>query len=164
MNQTYKSLKAARPSAASYGIPLILLQKMTSTTATPPASRMSAATRSSATSSTTPTSPPSNYGRNSLSGGAIAGIVVGVIGGLAVICSIAFFLYRRKRRSTATQVEPTSPTNDQQQNIADQPDVAELYSPSAPHTEKFARTANILEMPAYQAPVEMSAETVPRHY
>jgi hypothetical protein len=150
MNQTYKSLKAARPSAASYGIPLILLQKMTSTTATPPASRMSAA--------------PSNYGRNSLSGGAIAGIVVGVIGGLAVICSIAFFLYRRKRRSTATQVEPTSPTNDQQQNIADQPDVAELYSPSAPHTEKFARTANILEMPAYQAPVEMSAETVPRHY
>ncbi|KAL5361273.1 hypothetical protein BJX96DRAFT_176086 [Aspergillus floccosus] len=40
-------------------------------------------------------------GGSSLSGGAIAGVVVGVVAGVALIAAVVFFLVRRRRRSAA---------------------------------------------------------------
>jgi predicted lipid-binding transport protein (Tim44 family) len=173
MNRTYKSLVAARPSAASYSIALADLTTLT--TSTPGVSSSTAASTSSASatpsaSSATPSpsssgaSGGSGGGGGGLSGGAIGGIVGGVVGGLALIGAIAFLLWRRKKYSTIAQADPTSPSNGQHpdvgyhQSTAYQPGAAEMHSTSSPPvTEKYANNGYTPEMPAYQQPVEMSA-------
>ena len=54
----------------------------------------------SPTSSATP--PPQDEG-SSLSGGAIGGIFIGAVGGIAILGAIAFFLYRRRGSGGAAQ-------------------------------------------------------------
>jgi hypothetical protein len=172
MNKTYKSLVAARPSAASYAIALSALQSLTSTTAgvssSTAASSNSASTTpgaSSATPSPSSSGEAGGGGGGGLSGGAIGGIVGGVIGGLALIGAIAFLLWRRKKYSTVAQADPASPTNGHQPNIGYHPGngyqqgAAEVHSTSSPPaTEKYANNYTP-EMPAYQhQPVEMSAQ------
>jgi hypothetical protein len=62
----------------------------------------SSSTTSLPRSSATP--PPQNEG-SKLSGGAIGGIVVGAVGGIAILGIIGFFLYRRRgSRGAATEV------------------------------------------------------------
>jgi predicted lipid-binding transport protein (Tim44 family) len=175
MNKTYKSLVAARPSAASYSIALADLATMT--TSTPGVSSSTAASTHSASatpsaSSATPSPSPSSSGASGggggggggLSGGAIGGIVGGVVGGLALIGAVAFLLWRRKKYSTIAQADPTSPSNGQHPNVGYhqgtgyQPGAAEMHSTSSPPAaEKYANNGYTSEMPAYQQPAEMSA-------
>jgi predicted lipid-binding transport protein (Tim44 family) len=175
MNKTYKSLVAARPSAASYTIALADLASLT--TSTPGVSSSTAASTSSASttsgaSSASATPSPSSSGESGgssgggggLSAGAIGGIVGGVVGGLALIGAIAFLLWRRKKYSTIAQADPSSPSNGQQPNVGYhpgngyQPGAAEMHSTSSPPPlEKYANTGYTSEMPAHQQPVEMSA-------
>lgn len=179
MNEKYKSLRAARPSAASYTIELAELSTMTSTTVGS-SSRTSATAGPSSISSTSssPSASPSSQGDSDsgLSGGAIGGIVGGVVGGIAVIGAIAFFLWRRRKYSTLAQADPSSPTNGHhpdaglqqphtgyQPEGAYQPHVAEMHA-TAPPTEKYANTGYVPEMPAYQAPIEMSADLPRQRY
>ena len=64
------------------------------------------------TSSVTP--PPQNEG-SKLSGGAIGGIVVGAVGGIAILGAIGFFMYRRRGSGEATTgvtQEPEMQTED----------------------------------------------------
>jgi hypothetical protein len=171
MNETYKSLVAAKPSQASYTIALAALQSLTSTTtgasSSTPATTNSASTSgaSSGTPSTSPTgASSSSESKSGLSGGAIGGIVGGVVGGLALIGAIAFLLWRRKKYSTVAQAVPNSPSNGPvntayqghgyQQNAAEVP--AHNMS-NVPPTEKYANHGYTSEMPAYQQPAEMSA-------
>ncbi|OAL06735.1 hypothetical protein IQ06DRAFT_321925 [Phaeosphaeriaceae sp. SRC1lsM3a] len=172
MNETYKELAAARPSAASYTIDLAQLQVMTSTTSVSSSAKTSpTGNKSTSPKPTSSDSPASDNSSSGLSGGAIGGIVGGVVGGLALIGGIAFLLWRRKKYSTVAQADPSSPTMGLHQPHASyQPDMA--YPPQthemqagAPRAEKYGHTGGLVgEMPANQAPVEMSAEPPRQHY
>lgn len=173
MNETYKDLFRARPSAASYTIDLAQLQTMTSTVSASSTPTQSPTGNESTTPKPTSSeAPASDNSSSGLSGGAIGGIVGGVVGGLALIGGIAFFLWRRKKYSTVAQADPSSPTSHyaqqqhQQQHASYQPDMAyqqqshEMQA-GAPRTEKYGYNAGqgyVGEMPAHQQPVEMSAE------
>jgi hypothetical protein len=58
------------------------------------------------TSSVTP--PPQNEG-SKLSGGTIGGIVVGAVGGIAILCTVGFFLYRRLAQEPELQTSDVKP-------------------------------------------------------
>ncbi|KAH4005016.1 hypothetical protein HBI13_024900 [Parastagonospora nodorum] len=154
LNATYKSLRAARPSAASYSIALLALQTMTSTTATPSARRTPAS--EILPSSTSPARDPS---AGSLSGGAIGGIVGGVVGGIAVIGAVVFFLWRRRNKSGVVKEYHSSPMHERHEGTGYRPDVAEMHTTRMPPTEKYASTGYVPEMPANEMPVEMSADS-----
>ncbi|KAL4915985.1 hypothetical protein BDW62DRAFT_187292 [Aspergillus aurantiobrunneus] len=91
LQDTYSSLTSAEPSARTWAFD--------------PASLMPVSATPSATDTpgvdTTPTPDSevvSNSGSDSLSGGTIAGIVVGAVVGVALILGAAWFLLRRRRR------------------------------------------------------------------
>lgn len=88
----------------------------TATTTTSASPTSTTSTSSPATSSTTqtptapiatasPSSSPSSG--NALSGGAIAGIVIGVVAGVAIIGGLLFFMGRQKRQKTTPHTGPS---------------------------------------------------------
>jgi LPXTG-motif cell wall-anchored protein len=100
-NETFKILSSAHPSAASYLV--VDVRQIALPTAS--ASRSSASSIASISSAATPldTSPPTssnsptNIDISSISGGAIRGIVGGIAGGLALLGSAGWLLWRRRR-------------------------------------------------------------------
>ncbi|KAF2714411.1 hypothetical protein K504DRAFT_496340 [Pleomassaria siparia CBS 279.74] len=102
MNKTFSSLSSASPSATSLVFNLAQILPSTSSSArassttqtsgSPSTSTNTAKSTSTASSSNASTS---DANKSSLSGGAIAGIVIGVILGLAVLIAAAFFLLKR---------------------------------------------------------------------
>lgn len=88
----------------------------------------------------------------SLSGGAIAGIVIGVVGGLALIAVAVFFLFRR-RRNRAGPVEEVGGAGTTAQAAEKQdPDVYE--APESPHYQAGE---------LYAAPPHAPSELPPNH-
>ncbi|KAF2628584.1 hypothetical protein BU25DRAFT_448019 [Macroventuria anomochaeta] len=109
MNDTFRSLSSAKPSASSFPISLAQLQATATPTSSLPlslsASSLSSATptaspTASATASSIVTDPPTaakSTEEKGISGGAIGGIVGGVVGGLALVSLIGFLLFRRRK-------------------------------------------------------------------
>jgi hypothetical protein len=87
LNGTYLSLSSAQPSASSYTFNPLTLIAQTQTTLT----QAVTATNSAGPSNDNP-SP------NSLSGGAIAGIIISVVAAIAIACLTAFLLVRHRQR------------------------------------------------------------------
>ncbi|CAK7245867.1 MAG: hypothetical protein STHCBS139747_007472 [Sporothrix thermara] len=116
LNNTYSSLSKAHPSATTWAfdpLSLIALTAPPTSSATPSSAVSSAASSASAASSSSAsfsnaasaastsalsTSPAdSTGGSKSISGGAIAGIVIGSVAGVALIAGVLFYLWRRAR-------------------------------------------------------------------
>ncbi|KAH7086596.1 hypothetical protein FB567DRAFT_74789 [Paraphoma chrysanthemicola] len=156
MNDTYNSLVVASPSAYSYPIAVEALLRMTSTNALSSFSSTRTATLSVASTDTTISSTPPKS-QTSLSGGTIGGIVVGVLGGIAIVGVVVFLLWWRKHRyAAAAPREYAQPsghgTNEHLTNSM------ELIS-NMPPAEKVAGQGEYVgEMPV-QVACEMSAET-----
>ncbi|RHZ63596.1 uncharacterized protein CDV56_106911 [Aspergillus thermomutatus] len=149
----------------------------TSTAVTTTAAESQSATSAAAT--TTPTGPPSS---TSLSGGAIAGIVIGALAALAVLGALFFFLGKRNRKAAqpenpratspqTPQFPPGSPlglvsTSDtgspapayvvpHKQELAE----AEMYQASYPHPHPHPRAyagSKFVELPGNGAEAELS--------
>ncbi|KAF7877392.1 hypothetical protein EAF04_001072 [Stromatinia cepivora] len=73
------------------------------TVATPPVTSTAGIATPSATSSSTPTSGDND---NGLSGGAKAGIAVGIVGAALLIAGLAFFIFRRRRNAKSASTRP----------------------------------------------------------
>lgn len=95
LNETYSSLSSAQPSASSYTFDPLTLIAQTQTTSTQAAT---------ATNSAGP--PNDNPSPNSLSSGAIAGIVIGVVAAIAIACLGAFLLVRHRQRKQNQLAQP----------------------------------------------------------
>ncbi|CAK7219591.1 hypothetical protein SBRCBS47491_003905 [Sporothrix bragantina] len=101
LNNTYSSLSAAHPSATTWAFDPLELIAQTA----PPASSATPSSDASASSSAPSASTTSDDGNGNVgdstshktSGGAIAGIAIGVVAGVALIAGILFFLWRRHR-------------------------------------------------------------------
>jgi len=87
LNATYSSLSSAQLSASSYTFDPLTLIAQTQTISTQTAT---------ATNSAGPSNP--NPSPNSLSSGAIAGIVIGVVAAIAIACIATFLLVRDRQR------------------------------------------------------------------
>ncbi|KAK4935200.1 hypothetical protein LTR10_023700 [Elasticomyces elasticus] len=111
----------------------------TSSTTTPSStttSQTSSATSAAATSSSSSTSTPVVSKSSGLSGGAIAGIVVGVVGGLALVGLAAFLLLRRNRRGRTTrhEVPATEPVHSPGRSPAPAYTMSEMDNSYAKHS------------------------------
>ncbi|KAF9884802.1 hypothetical protein FE257_001218 [Aspergillus nanangensis] len=82
----------------------------TATTLTVTPSAETSTESSSSSSTTTPTAQPDKKKNDSssLSGGAIAGIAIGAIAGLALIAALCFFLGKRKPKRGGSDIPPSS--------------------------------------------------------
>lgn len=79
-------------------------------------------TSPSATPSATPSITPSpRNDRSKLSGGAVAGIVVGAVGGIATMSAIGFCFYRRGRYGNGVTQEPKLQTADAKLMVPTEP-------------------------------------------
>lgn len=70
-----------------------------------PATLPSATTSTDPTNSNSPKTPSSPSSKSKLGGGAIAGIVIGAIAGIAILALLIFFLLKRRRRLAAARTE-----------------------------------------------------------
>ncbi|KAF2265341.1 hypothetical protein CC78DRAFT_579491 [Lojkania enalia] len=145
MNATFSSLSAAAPSASRYSFdPQELLA---STTSISPSSSSTPATISTTSKINDPStiSNPDDHS-SGLSGGSIAGIVVGVVGGLAIIGAGAFFFWRRGNKKL-------------HRNELDANTYASGYAP-APIQEKYAHNMPQGSFPSHP-PAEMDVNQAP---
>ncbi|KAE8408516.1 hypothetical protein BDV37DRAFT_279002 [Aspergillus pseudonomiae] len=97
LKDTYSSLSAEAPSATTWAFDPQSLLPATSTSSTPSTPSTSISTPSKTTAVTTSSFSP-NSSSPSLSGGAIAGIVVGVVAVVAIVLGGAAYLLKRHRR------------------------------------------------------------------
>ncbi|XP_014556478.1 hypothetical protein COCVIDRAFT_99798 [Bipolaris victoriae FI3] len=155
VNDTAQSLASASPSAASYPVKLLDLEKPTSTTTASssaiPSTPISASTASlitittstvsssqtavSSISQSRSTSSPAENDNSGISGGAIGGIVGGVIGGLTLLGFAGFFLWRWRKSSKRNAYE-----------AANSFDASPVYA--SPHTVEMNVNRECAEAPA----------------
>ncbi|KAL2842738.1 hypothetical protein BJY01DRAFT_248891 [Aspergillus pseudoustus] len=104
LEDLYSSLAVASPSARTWDFDPATLLPDTSTSTSTTSSTSTSASVSTPTTADTATSSPSSIPDTdssdsvSLSGGAIAGIVVGAVAGLMIVAVGAFFMLKRRRR------------------------------------------------------------------
>jgi LPXTG-motif cell wall-anchored protein len=181
LNDTYKSLLSASPSASAFPLAstalALLAQSTSSASARSSSASSSTGAPTSASASATPTNsaapPPKDDG---LSGGAIGGIVGGVVGGLALLGLAGFFFWRKRKNSTG-KMDPHAQAGDPYQGYgyqppyqpqpaynphqanSPQPGMAEAHSPQSPPLAKYAHHADtqVHEAPINNGPVEMDS-------
>ncbi|KAE8377985.1 hypothetical protein BDV26DRAFT_200061 [Aspergillus bertholletiae] len=139
----------------------------TSTTSTSSASSTSTmTTTTSATTSATPTeTPQTEEGGTSLSGGAIAGIVVGSVAGVAILAALFFFWGRRKRNAAALASTGTAPASGPEERPLPEPvdpsksAMSETQtSVSSPHPYGYpASETHKVELPGEKVGAELSS-------
>ncbi|KAF5853403.1 hypothetical protein GGP41_001926 [Bipolaris sorokiniana] len=186
VNETAQSLVSASPSAASYPVKLLDLEKPTSTTtasssatSSTPISASTASlitvTTSTASSSETAvssvsqsrsTSAPAENNSSEISGGAIGGIVGGVIGSLALLGFASFFLWRRRKNGRRNPYEAAN-------SFDASPTYANLHTvemnanreyAEAPVSEKYGgATRPIAEVPADRDAAELPTSEMHNH-
>jgi hypothetical protein len=178
VNETAKSLEAARPSASTYTISLSDLQALTPTTAgsssTPTSSLATSSASATKIAGAAASSIPTNKPDPGLSGGAIGGIVGGVVGVLAILGFAGFFFWRRRSNAKSNPYAPAeshgAPVYDafafppsELASPVGEIDSSRTYYHEAPITEKYGQHAvsPVAEVPANRAPVELPAE---QHY
>ncbi|KAF2165051.1 hypothetical protein M409DRAFT_55953 [Zasmidium cellare ATCC 36951] len=108
MNETFSSLSSADPSATSYSVDVNSLAARATASSTSSSSLQSTSTTTSPSATTTQSPAPDDS--DSISGGAIAGIVVGCVVGLAAIAGLIWFLLRRRRsqKKSASEIPPAA--------------------------------------------------------
>ncbi|EUC44649.1 hypothetical protein COCMIDRAFT_6069 [Bipolaris oryzae ATCC 44560] len=186
VNKTAQSLISASPSAASYPVKLLDIEKPTSTTAalssTTPSTPISTSTASLITVTTSTasslenpvssvnqsrsTSTPAENDSSGISGGAIGGIVGGVVGGLALLGFIGFFLWRRRKNSKRNPYQAAdsfdgSPTYTNLQTV--ELNANREYA-EAPVQEKYGGVIRpVAEAPADREVAELPASDMYNH-
>ncbi|KAH7115861.1 hypothetical protein B0J11DRAFT_112509 [Dendryphion nanum] len=172
INETFSSLSSANPTASTYSFDI--KAALATATPTPSASSSSASTGASAASQTATNSPTSTAltsqtpePSSGLSGGAIGGIVVGVVGGLALLAGLAFFFWRRgKKNNTNDLNKPELESNPSSHNpynhngfahahpVQQEKYAHEVYTPEQQHAPQFSQYPP-QELYAGQGPVEV---------
>lgn len=140
LNKTYSSLTSAQPSASSYSFDPYELMAQTQTTSTE-------------ASTSTQTAGPSDH-HHSLSGGAIAGIVLGVFGGVAVIAFLIAFILKRRKRSGPRDPE-VSELSSNYAHAA--PGPQEIHSEPVSHEMEAGKDPSELPPNAPNQPIELPA-------
>jgi MYXO-CTERM domain-containing protein len=172
LNDTYKSLLSASPSASAFPVAQTALSALAQSTSSASARVSGASTSTGASTSASASATPTNSAaptpkEDGLSGGAIGGIVGGVVGGLALL-GLAVFFFWRKRKNNTGKIDPHAQTGDPYQGYgyqpqppyqpqpaySPQPGMAEAYSPPI---AKYAHHADsqVHEAPINNGPVEM---------
>ncbi|KAJ5553875.1 hypothetical protein N7513_003834 [Penicillium frequentans] len=135
---------------------------LTSTTGTSSAASTSSTPSASSTSASIAATTDSTSSNSTLSGGAIAGIVIGVLVGILVIAVIFFILRRRRNRKTSAAASSQSDPSLQGPygRQASVPETITTFGPSSTSTahpaEKSADSAlRVFEMPSHNPPVEL---------
>lgn len=107
LNDTYSSLSSAHPSATTWAFSPEELIAQTAPPTTSGASPTSSGASSGTSAATNPSGSNDNGGGDNttskISSGAIAGIVIGAIAGVALIAAGLFFLWRRARNQNAAK-------------------------------------------------------------
>ncbi|EPE07581.1 hypothetical protein F503_00303 [Ophiostoma piceae UAMH 11346] len=147
LNDTYSSLSSAKPSATTWAFTPISLVALTNPaitqTQTP---NPDASSTGSSVPSTTPTDD-SDAG-TSLGGGAIAGVVVGALGGVALLGLGVFMLWKRqKRRQAYASVSPTSAS-------------APIYAANGPHDKTGGDYSDSYAQSSPAPPTELQGDYV----
>ncbi|KAE8154466.1 hypothetical protein BDV25DRAFT_109609 [Aspergillus avenaceus] len=148
-------------SVSAYGLASTSTSTSSSTVAT--TSSTSPATATAHTTEPAQSENDSGSG-SSLSGGAIAGIVVGVVAGVAIL-AVGFFFWGKRRRSkpastagAATDVPPPGPAvhpNIPEAMAAQKPTMSEMQTPVSPYYHPAG--GKTVELPGDRADAELSA-------
>ena len=118
------------------------------------------ATTSTATASSETTTAASGGGGSSLSGGAIAGIVVGVVVGVGIIAGLAFFLgmRRRKQKKSAIAEEsiPPSPGHAETPPMDKPEPLEQPVNGETQHHHRLPPGSRVVELPGHNTTPELS--------
>ncbi|KAJ5798862.1 uncharacterized protein N7503_006367 [Penicillium pulvis] len=134
---------------------------VTSTTGTSSAASTSSTFSASPTTTSSAATTDSTSSSSTISGGAIAGIVIGVLVGILVIAAIFFILRRRNRKLAAAANSQSDPSlQGPYGRQASVPETITTFGPSSTSTahpaEKSADSAlRVFEMPSHNPPVEL---------
>lgn len=133
LSSVHSSLNASRPSATSLPFDLF---SIVSATATAPFATASGPAQTT-TSTTPPPTAPAESSSSAVSGGAIAGIVIGAVAGVALIGLAVFFLLRRRRRAThAYEAPPEGPAAGASEKHGGEPS-GPVEAPASPTTAGY---------------------------
>ncbi|KAJ5987433.1 hypothetical protein N7451_011798 [Penicillium sp. IBT 35674x] len=134
---------------------------LTSTTGTSSTASTSSTPSASSTTTSIAATTNSTSSSSTLSGGAIAGIVVGVLAGILAIAAILFIIRRRNRKNAAApNLQSDSSLQGPYGRQASVPETITTFGPSSTSTahpvEKSADSApRVYEMPSRSPPVEL---------
>ena len=103
------------------------------------------------------TSKSKSHKHHGLSGGAIAGIVVGTLAGAAIIAGVAFWLWRRKRRN---QRKPSEADGHQLQELGASAHAKVSQTPADEATEMSTVDTQRTELPGSE-PAELHGDFQP---
>ena len=143
--------KTAGRNVSSYEIKLDPALQSSSTASLPTTTSTAAPAPATVTSTPSNTATPGGSGSD-ISGGAIAGIVIGVLAALAIAAAVLYFVFRRRRGDPDTKAEaaveaPAAATQDSQARMHITPPPMSPMSEMGDHPPKYgARTANLQEL------------------